>query len=189
QRLAHQEIDLLFLDIHMPELTGLELLKVLKNVPKAIIITAYPDYAVQGFELDVIDYLIKPVAKDRFIKALDKLRQRMLIESSRNIDEKKFIILKVERENRKFYLEDIRFFEAFGNYVKLWESQKKTLINSTLKQLLVDLPKNQFTQIHKSYVVNNSKVKAFDKQKVILIDGHQIKIGSTFRKKSEEVFK
>jgi two-component system LytT family response regulator len=180
--LANNHVDLLFLDINMPDLGGIELLKVLRNRPQAIIISAYQEYAIQGFELDVTDYLLKPVCSERLSQALDKVRSR---------DQKKLskepvtqhIVLKVDREKRKFTLTDITLLEAYGNYVKLWQGNDMVLVNSSLKLLIEMLPNTQFTQVHKSFVVNNAKVIAVETNSVTMECGRTVKASKTFKNK------
>lgn len=179
--LASNEVDLLFLDINMPDLNGIDLLKVLRNRPQVIIISAYQEYAIQGFELDVTDYLLKPVCGERLSLALDKVRlrtQKQLL----NKPEPQHIILKVDREKRKFSLTDITLLEAYGNYVKLWQGNDMVLVSSSLKLLIEALPNRQFTQVHKSYVVNNVKVVALETDLLTLECGRTVKASKTFKK-------
>lgn len=179
--LATNHVDLLFLDINMPDLSGIELLKVLRNRPQVIIISAYQEYAIQGFELDVTDYLLKPVCSERLSQALDKVRFRTQKQLS-NESVPPHIILKVDREKRKFRLTDITLLEAYGNYVKLWQGNDMVLINSSLKLLIEMLPCTQFTQIHKSFVVNNVKVIAVETDSLTLECGRTVKVSKTFKK-------
>lgn len=179
--LATSSIDLLFLDINMPELSGIELLKVLAKRPQVIIISAYQEYALEGFELDVTDYLLKPVSAPRLEKALDKVRLRAnqnqlpLTGAAPST-----ITLKIEREKRKFQLNSIDMFEAYGNYVKVWQGETATLVNSTLKQVLLDLD-SSFMQVHKSYVINKSKVVAINTDTIQLASNAKVKIGKSYK--------
>lgn len=180
--LANDDVDLLFLDINMPDLSGIELLKVLRNRPQAIIISAYQEYAIQGFELDVTDYLLKPVCNERLSQALDKVRFRAKKQSS-NEGFLQHIVLKVDREKRKFTLADITVLEAYGNYVKVWQGDDMVLVNSSLKLLIEMLPNTQFTQVHKSYVVNNAKVIALEANSMTMECGRIVKASKTFKHK------
>ena len=179
--LATSSINLVFLDINMPELSGIELLKVLAKHPQVIIISAYQEYALEGFELDVTDYLLKPVSAPRLEKALEKVRLRAnqnklpLCGAAPST-----ITLKIEREKRKFQLDSIDIFEAYGNYVKVWQGKTATLVNSTLKQVLLDLD-SSFMQVHKSYVINKSKVVAINTDTIQLASNAQVKIGKSYK--------
>jgi DNA-binding LytR/AlgR family response regulator len=184
--LANDHVDLLFLDINMPDLSGIELLKVLRNRPQVIIISAYQEYAIQGFELDVTDYLLKPVSSERLSQALDKVRFRAQKQLSNEVVPQ-YIVLKVDREKRKFTLADITLLEAYGNYVKLWQGDDMVLINSSLKLLIEMLPTTKFTQVHKSFVVNNSKVIAVDTDIITMECGRTVKASKTFKKKFQSL--
>jgi len=184
--LANDHVDLLFLDINMPDLNGIELLKVLRNRPQVIIISAYQEYAIQGFELDVTDYLLKPVCNERLSQALDKVRSRGQKQPSNEVVPQ-HIVLKVEREKRKFTLADITLFEAYGNYVKLWQGDEMVLVNSSLKLLIEMLPSAQFTQVHKSFVVNNDKIISVETDSITMECGRTVKVSKTFKKKLQHL--
>ena len=184
--LAENTVDLLFLDINMPELNGIALLKVLANRPKVIIVSAYQEYAIHGFELDVADYLLKPVCAERFAQALKKVRQAIAPRQTKVVTPK-HLVLKVDREKRKFALSEISYLEAYGNFVKLWQADKMTLVSSSLKQLIEQLPSEQFTQIHKSYVVNNAKVLAQDTEHLTLDCGSTLKVTRSFKKQAQGI--
>ena len=184
--LANDRVDLLFLDINMPDLNGIELLKILGNRPQVIIISAFQEYAIQGFELDVTDYLLKPVCSERLSLALDKVRSRAQKQSSNEVIPQ-YIVLKVDREKRKFTLADITLFEAYGNYVKLWQGNDMILVNSSLKLLIEMLPNTRFTQVHKSFVVNNAKVIAVDTGYLTMDCGRTVKVSKTFKKKFQQL--
>lgn len=178
--LAKPGIDLVFLDINMPELTGLELLKALANPPQVIINSAYQEYALAGFDLNVTDYLLKPVSAQRLKQALNKVCQR----TAQPLDQKpKDITLKVDREKRKFALDTIEYIEAYGNYVKLHQAQSTTLATATLKQLSEQLA-DTFIQIHKSYLINKNKVTAVNHEYVELTTGAKVKIGKSYKELS-----
>jgi len=185
-KLANESVDLLFLDINMPELNGIALLKVFANRPKVIIVSAYQEYAIEGFELDVTDYLLKPVCVERFAQAMDKVR-RSTQNMTPEITEPKHIVLKVDREKRKFSLGAISLLEAYGNYVKLWQGNDMWLVSSTLKQLLEQLPEGKFTQVHKSFVVNNAKVVALDIESLSLDCGRKIKVTKSYKKEAQAI--
>ncbi|MBZ9613481.1 LytR/AlgR family response regulator transcription factor [Rheinheimera maricola] len=176
--LAQQSVDLLLLDINMPALSGIELLKVLHNRPAVVIISAYKEFAIEGFELDVVDYLLKPVSAPRLFSALDKVRRRAAAVTPPVLS---YIVLKVDREQRKFQLHDISLLEAYGNYVKLWQGEQMTLVSSTLKQLLQQLPPSQFVQVHKSFIVNRNNIIAVDSAQIRLQGNQLVKVGKLYR--------
>lgn len=176
--LAQQPVDLLLLDINMPALSGIELLKVLHNRPAVILISAYKEFAVDGFELDVVDYLVKPVSRARLLEAISKVQRRLAAVS---LQPEPYIVLKVDREKRRFLLKDIDLLEAYGNYVKIWQGEQVTLVSSTLKRLLQLLPVQQFVQVHKSFAVNKSKIVALENEQVRLAGGQPVKIGKAFK--------
>lgn len=187
--LAKTNIDLLFLDINMPELSGIEMLKVMANRPQVIIISAYQEFALAGFELDVTDYLLKPVSAERLNQALDKVRARAFANTKTTLlsNESASIVLKVDREKRKFQLNSISFFEAYGNYVKVWQQDKMTLVTSTLKHLLSELPEQLFVQVHKSFVINRELVTAVTTDSITLECGTNIKVGKSFKTIAQEL--
>lgn len=176
--LAQQPIDLLLLDINMPALSGIELLKVLHNRPAVILISAYKEFAIEGFELDVVDYLVKPVSRARLLEAISKVQRRL---TEQTVIVEPYIVLKVDREKRRFLLNDIDLLEAYGNYVKVWQGQQVTLVSSTLKRLLQQLPAQQFVQVHKSYVVNKNKIIAQDSDQLRLAGGQPVKVGKAYK--------
>jgi len=173
--LAKSTIDVVFLDINMPELSGLELIQALANPPQIIIVSAYEEYAITGFELNVTDYLLKPVSAKRVQQAINKVRERIYL-----APKSKSITLKIDREKRKLSLDTIKYIEAYGNYVKVHQEVQTILATTTLKQLLEQLI-GSFTQIHKSYIVNNNRVIAITNEHVELDNGDKIKIGKSFK--------
>lgn len=176
--LSNQSLDLLFLDINMPQLTGIELLSLLAKPPHVIIVSAYQEYALQGFELNVTDYLLKPVSATRFASALDKVRNKFQLSYDKQVSH---VVLKVDREKRKFEISSICLLEAYGNYVKVWQGDAATLVNSTLKSLLKSLPEQSFKQVHKSFAVNLHKVSACSSESIRLDNGRNIKIGKSYK--------
>lgn len=194
--LANNQADLLFLDINMPQLSGIEFLRVLANKPQVIIVSAYQEYAIEGFELDVTDYLLKPICEQRFNQALDRVRQRLSAkqenlknkaQQQKPVKKQTHIIVKIDREKHKIAIANISLLEAYGNFVKLWQDEQLKLITSTLKQLLEQLPSEQFTQVHKSFAVNNSKVKSINTDSLTLECGKVVKITKSFKKNVQAI--
>jgi len=157
--LKQQTIDLLFLDIEMPYISGIEFLKNVSNPPKVIFTTAYERYAIQGYELDVLDYLLKPISADRFLKAVNKAYD--YFQSKQSTDQPYFFV-KADNKLEKILFSEILFAEAMENYVAIYTSNKKIITHSTLKAVQENLPLNQFIQPHKSYLVNINCINAIE---------------------------
>ena len=161
-----KKIDLIFLDIQMPELTGLDFLKALSKPPKTIITTAHRKYAIEGFELDVLDYLLKPVSFERFLKAIDKYNKSVENETTvtptqDNSGEEEFIYVKENKKVIKISINDILFIEGLKDYVVIHDHNKKTITKSTLNAIEKKLPENKFLRIHRSFVVSLLHIDAF----------------------------
>jgi len=197
--LAKQQVDLLLLDVQLPVLTGLEMLGLLAQPPQVVIISAYAEHALTGFALDVADYLLKPVSAGRLSQALLKVRRRLLLPeltaetaqpvapqlaAPRPVAPPDYIILKVERELRRFALASICCFESYGNYVKVWQGERMTLVNSTLKQLRAELEAAAFVQVHKSYLVAAGHVISRDSHQLQLTNRMTIKIGDAYKQQA-----
>lgn len=192
--LANQQIDLMLLDIQLPVLTGIEMLKLLAHPPQVIITSAYADYALDGFALDVTDYLLKPISAERLAVALDKVRRKNLLlaaaagkNSVQAPPATDFIVLKVDRELRRFELASVCCFEAYGNYVKVWQGEQMTLVSSTLKQLCSQLPATVFVQVHKSFLVAKAHVVSRDSQQLRLSNQMIVKIGDAYKTQARQL--
>jgi DNA-binding LytR/AlgR family response regulator len=155
--LQKESVDLLFLDIQMPHITGVEFLRAMRNPPKVIFTTAYPQYAIDGFELDVMDYLLKPIPYERFLKAAWKARDYFALREQ-PANTAPYIFVKANGKLEKIAFADILFVEAMENYVAIYLDGKKIVTHSTIKSLLEKLPSKQFIQTHKSYVVAIDRV-------------------------------
>lgn len=170
------DVDLLFLDINLPKISGLNFLRSLNNPPKVIVTTAYPDYAHEGFELDVVDYLLKPFSFERFIQALSKLKTERTDEvpSSKPLSrdyEHQYAFVKVDKTLHRVDFDDIYYIESDKDYVKIIRTGENLMLLQTLKHWLAMLPERHFVQVHKSFIVNIARI-----DKII---GNQIKIGGT----------
>ena len=175
--LKTQEIDLLFLDIEMPEMTGIELLSNLTNPPKVIIVSAYEQYALKGYEFNVVDYLLKPVSFDRFIKSVNKIYDLLQTEQKEKND---YIFVKSNKLLKKILFKDILYIESMENYVVIQTVSCKEVVYTTLKQLNDSLPQDVFQQTHRSYIVNLEKVTAIDGNQLTL-SSYKIPVARTFR--------
>jgi len=211
--LAKQPVDVLLLDIQLPVLTGLEMLKLLAAPPQVVIISAYAQYALEGYSLDVTDYLLKPVSAERLSQALAKVRRRLPLVSGPAVSEPEwptdklcsappepstisesltpqtsaYLVLKVEREWRRFELASVCCFESYGNYVKVWQGNKMTLVNSTLKQLRSQLDHIAFVQVHKSFLVAACHVIRRDSQQLQLSNQMWVKIGDAYKQQARSL--
>jgi len=167
--LESKKIDLMFLDIEMPKLKGLSFLKTLKDPPHVIITTAHREYALEGFELEVIDYLLKPISFERFIKAINRFKkiQQSTLSSGINKTEKHtdIIYIKSNRKTIKLSQSDINYIESMNNYIIFHVNEQKYIVYSSMTDMLNQL-NNSFIKIHKSYVVNKERVTAFTKEQV-----------------------
>ena len=185
--LAKEKIDLLFCDIQMPQITGIDFVRSLANPPKVIFTTAYRDYAIDAFELHVIDYLLKPVSFGRFTKAINNFLELESLQNGdnlpREISEQKnreFIFLKADKKHYKVNLNDILYFESLGDYVIVFTVNKKIVTKERIGKLLDILPKEQFIQIHRGYVVSIPKIESVGPG-FVEINKKKLPIGRNFK--------
>ena len=207
--LRNNEVDILFSDIQMPEITGITLLKILQKKPLIILTTAYSEYAIEGYELDVIAYLLKPITFEKFLKAVEKATQlksekQPLIEEKKAIpviasdslttkgvaqaipnDIQPFIFVKDGTKLVKIRLPDILYIEGLKDYVSIYTREKKIVTLQSLKSLETQLPDNQFIRIHNSYIVSLEGIDAIDKERV-QIGKSFLPISDTYRKAFKE---
>jgi two-component system LytT family response regulator len=159
--LQKEPVDLLFLDIQMPHITGLEFLRAIRNPPKVIFTTAYQQYAIEGFELDVMDYLLKPIPYERFLKAAWKARDYFALKQQPE-STVPYIFVKAGGKLEKITFNEILFIEGMENYVAIYTDSKKIVTHTTIKSLLEKLPAKQFIQTHRSYVVAVDKIDTIE---------------------------
>lgn len=183
--LQQQPVDLMFLDIRMPQLNGNDFLKTLKNPPKVIFTTAYTEYALEGYELDVVDYLMKPIPFDRFLKAVNKAFQHDLTkhETASASEDKKsesFVYFRADRKMVKVMLRDIQYIESMKDYVKVFASTGTIITKQSISSVEAMLPENNFIRVHRSYIVSLDKIKTFTSE-LIEIDKTEIPIGKLYR--------
>lgn len=177
--LAKQPVDLLFLDIQMPHLTGVEFIKSLQNPPKVIFTTAFKEYATDGFDLDVLDYLLKPISFERFMKAAFKAKDYFDQKGSSGI-EVGYIFVKSEGKLEKVVFDEVLFVQGMENYVVIQTVNKKIITHSTLKAFGERLPQRKFLQTHKSYYVAYDKVTSIDGN-MLDVGTHQVPISRQLR--------
>jgi len=173
-----QQVDLILLDVTMPRLSGIGFIRSLLDPPMVIFTTAYPEYAIEGFEVDAVDYLVKPISFERFLKAINKavglleLKKRpKTATQTRNSEDQEYILL---RSNKKVYrvkLDDILYLQSLGDYVQVYLPHKQLIVHETFRNILSMLPENEFIRIHKTVIVPVNKIE--------YIDGNQLYIANT----------
>lgn len=168
--LVSQQIDLIFLDIEMPILSGFDLLDDLSQKPQIIFVTGKTKYAFKAFDYDAIDYLRKPISKERFLNAVHKAITNFKLKSEENFDEEDFIFVKSNLKKRKVFLNELKYIEALGDYVKLVTEHDALVVLSTMKAFESLLPEERFLRIHKSYIVNLEKVQKYSSKTIELED-------------------
>lgn len=179
QLINRQPVDLVILDINMPRLSGLDMLRTLKKYPAIIITSAYPEYALEGFELAVTDYLLKPISFPRFVQATEKVLHQngpaQLLPEKDN-----FLMVKSDKKLNKVFLNDITYVEAYGNYIFIYCGTERIMSKQTLTQFEEQLPASGFVRIHKSYVISMKAVKFFEGNEVSVGD-KKLPVGKVYR--------
>ncbi len=185
--LQREQVELIFLDIHLPKMTGMELLRILPYRPKVIVTTAFTEYAIEGFELDVVDYLLKPISFDRFIKSVSKVlypnpSSTQVLSSSLATQEisQQSIFVKSDRTVIRIDFKDIFYIKAEDDFSKVFLSEKTHLLSQTLKAWEELLPASDFCRIHKSYIVNMQYIEKIEGNEVFL-PKNRLPIGRSFR--------
>ena len=198
----NQGVDMMFLDINMPKLTGLSFLKSLKNPPLVIITTAYSEYAIEGYELDVVDYLKKPFSFERFFKAIQKVQERLKkrdiplaasnalpdespIEIYSDLSTSNFIFVKANKKNYRVDIDDIYFIEALGDYIKIHTSNQVLVTYQSMKKIESVLPSTIFVRIHKSFIVSVNKIKSVEGN-MVEVKNEKISIGNSYKQAFQE---
>jgi len=183
-------IDVVFIDINMPKMSGLDFIRSLETKPYFIITTAYREYAVESFDLDVLDYLVKPIPFARFLKSINKLSQKFITDMSHDqlqqTSEKSFIFLKVDKKLVKIKFEDIFFIESLKDYIKVFTKSGDYLAHKSLSAITEELPKNQFLRLHRSFTVALDKIQALEGNSV-LVTNKRIPIGRKYINHAKEV--
>jgi two-component system LytT family response regulator len=192
-------VDLVFLDVQMPELTGIQFLKIANGKAKVILTTAYPQYALEGYELDVIDYLLKPIAFDRFYKSVQKAQTVLQpnthapaapVQQSSSQQQQQdflsdFIFVKTEHKIQKVYLNEILFIEGLKDYISIFTPSERIITLQNMKKMEDALPEKHFIRVHKSYIVSINKIDSIERSRIRIGD-KIIPVGDTYR---EEFFK
>ncbi|PWV48138.1 LytTR family DNA-binding domain-containing protein [Chitinophaga sp. S165] len=187
--LQQEKIDLLFLDIRMPDISGLELMTTLPGAPMVIFTTAYSEHAVQSFELDALDYLLKPFSFERFLKACNKARGlQELIQQRQKSDVPAHIMIKSGYEQYKVPFDDILYLESAGNYINFVLRDKRILSRLSMQEALALLPPDRFTRVHRSFIVANNKIEKADKN-CLYIGQVPVSIGAAYAHAAESILR
>ncbi|HMC00515.1 MAG TPA: response regulator transcription factor [Flavobacteriaceae bacterium] len=186
--LNEHPVDLLFLDIEMPQLLGTNFIRTLKNPPKVIFTTAYRKYAVEGFELDAVDYILKPISFERFLKAINKVL-KMEIGNEQTLEKSKkdqietansFLYFRVDRKMVKVFFNEILYIESLKDYIKIVTVSKSIVTKYVLSTLDEILPRNDFLRVHKSYIVNISKIDSYNTDSIQILK-NELPIGRFYK--------
>jgi DNA-binding LytR/AlgR family response regulator len=184
------EVEAVFIDINMPKMNGLEFIRSIGPKPSFIITTAYREYAVESYDLDVLDYLVKPIPFNRFLKSINKLSLKFnaerSVETAQDASEKSFIFLKVDKKLVRIKYDDIYFIESLKDYIKVFTSEGDFLAHKSLTSITEELPHNKFLRIHRSFTVSLDKIEALEGNSV-LIKGKRIPIGRKYVNHAKDV--
>jgi len=183
--LKKKKVDLMFLDIQMPQITGIDFLKTLTHPPKVIITTAYRDYAIEGYELEIVDYLLKPISFERFLKAINKFYQitdneAVVINSNVEFQQNQFIYIKENKKVHKIYLADIIYLESMKEYVKVHTLNGRFTTKNSISNFEAKLPPDNFIRVHKSFIISISKIKSFTSN-TIELENIEVPISRTYK--------
>lgn len=182
--LQQQTVDLIFLDIRMPQLNGNDFLKTLKFPPKVIFTTAFAEYALEGYELDAVDYLLKPIQFDRFLKAVNKAYQLTQAKNEQFLQEEKksdsFVYFRADRKMIKVMLRDILFIESMKDYIKVLTAGGTIITKQSISSVEAMLPEREFVRVHRSYIVSIAHIRSFTSE-LIEIDKAEVPIGKLYR--------
>jgi DNA-binding LytR/AlgR family response regulator len=182
--LSRQEVDLIFLDIQMPEISGLDFIKLLKKPPKIILTTAYTEYALDGYELNVVDYLLKPVSFERFLKAVDKVQallQSAAPDKTAAAPAEQYIFVKSDGKLIRINTTEIRYVEGLKNYLLIHTQHKKIIVHGTMGNMEEELKVlGNFVRIHKSYIVNKNCIAEISGN-VVKVDQAELPIGGVYK--------
>lgn len=184
QYLNQNTVDFMFLDINMPKLRGLDFLKTITNPPKTIITTAYKEHAIEGFELNVVDYILKPFPFDRLVKAVNKVSEiqvaKTIVKEVSNEATTKRFFVKGDKKHHQIDLNDLLYIEAYGNYTKLFLKDEMIVSHEKISHYETMLTDGDFLRVHKSFIVAINKIKFIEGNR-ILINEHKIPIGQTYK--------
>lgn len=188
--IKENKIDLIFLDIQMEELTGIQMIEALQDKPKIVLTTAYDEYALKGYELDVCDYLLKPISFQRFLQACEKVYKQIDPEIqvnkehttiSDNKNKPNYFFVKNGNKTQKIDFDDILFVEGMKDYLRIWTKEEKVMTLLSFKKLEEILPSDKFIRIHKSYLISIDKIESIERNRIKLA-GERLPIGNSYRR-------
>lgn len=188
QFLQENSIDLLFLDIKMPDISGIQLLKSLNKKPVVILTTAFKEYAIDGFELDVLDYLLKPIEFERFLRSVNKASEYFNSLENRNSKDREFLFVKADYKLVKIKFEDILYIEAVKDYVKIKTNKSYVLTLMSMTGIEEKLPSDNFIRVHRSYIVSLNNVNTISRHRIIIGEKY-IPISTPYRERFYEIIK
>jgi len=195
EALQAHKVDLMFLDIHMPEISGLDFLKNLQSPPAVILTTAHREFALEAFELSVVDYLLKPISGSRLMKALDQFSRLHQAQKTGYQEEEKgnttageFLVIRADRKSRKVFFKDIDYIESIKDYVRIHSASERIMTKMTMNEIESKTSAGKFLRVHRSYIVNIDKVTALTSHDVE-IGNIEIPVGDTYRKNVERILK
>lgn len=181
--LRNHKVDLIFLDLNMPKLKGFDFLKTLQNPPHVIVTTAYQEHALEGYELNIVDYLLKPFSFERFIKAINKIEvksQKSEVTTSNIKKEEQSLFLKSNKKRIQVKLADILFVEAIGNYVNVVTPKSEIQVRDKISDILSLLPEDEFFQVHKSFIIAKTHINEIEGNRILIRD-FKIPIGKVYK--------
>lgn len=173
--------DITFLDVDMPQLSGVDLAGLINSCTTVVFTTAYPDYAFQAFEKNAVDYLLKPISYERFLRAVAKVKESLKPKAKKQEDAYFFIKADVKGKFVKVSIEDIVYVEAMQNYVRIQTSSERLTTYLSMKEIEEHLPTADFTRVHKSFIVNNAKVKSVEGNQIMLSNENSVSLGPSYR--------
>jgi len=188
--LQDTEVDLMFVDINMPDLNGMDFVKSMTNPPKVIFTTAYSEYAIEGFKVDAVDYLLKPIGYSDFFRASEKAKERFQSKATEPTtveSNDKFLFIKSEYKILRIQLSDIKFIEGMREYLSLHiENQKPVMTLMSMKKMEAFLPENTFMRVHRSYIVNLNKITTIERNRIIFDNKIYIPVSEQYKTKFQE---
>jgi two-component system, LytTR family, response regulator len=197
--IQEKRIDVIFLDINMPGMTGLGLLQTFTDYrPHIVFTTAFPEYAIEAFDYNVVDYLVKPISFERFVKAINKIKDKMILSNIKNQNgtnnavnhdiKANFIWIKVDKKQMKIYESDIIYIEGMGDYLKIHLVNKTLITHTTMNSLIELLDPKEFVRVHKSYIVRLGAIKSYTIHSLITVNDKEISVGVSYQAKVKDVF-
>ncbi|AXT55155.1 DNA-binding response regulator [Aquimarina sp. AD1] len=182
QLMKSTKVDVIFLDIHLPKISGIDFLKTLSNPPQVILTTAFPDYALESYEFDVVDYLLKPFSFQRFIKAVSKVEnKKQQLSLDANTTEIKEVYAKIGFDHVRILIDDITYIISDTDYTEIHLQDKKLVSSETLRYWEELLPSKNFMRVHKSYIINTSKIEKFSGNQIYLSNQKTIPLGRAYK--------